>query len=146
MTAVEFIVNNIGKGLDFDHAFGNQCFDLWQFYNHYVIGGQFIPGATALQAWQNETYDKSLYTKILNSTDPENKPQIGDMIFFSFNHVALVVAADDFNIISLDQNFPTQGYYDAQGNFIGTGVCHIQTHTYGDPINVLGWLRLTKSV
>jgi hypothetical protein len=147
MTPQAFFIEWNGKGADFDKAYGNQCFDVLQYYNRDVIGGKFIPGATALEAWTNETYDKSLYTKILNSTDPENYPKTGDIIFFSFNHVAICVTADSINsIISFDQNFPSQGHYDAHGNFIGTGVCHFQTHSYGNPVNVLGWLTPIKSV
>lgn len=146
LTPQAFFIQNNEKGLDFDKAYGNQCYDVLQYYNRDVIGGAFIPGATALDAWNNETYDKGLYTKILNSTDPENRPKTGDIIFFSFNHVAIVVTADDLNIVSFDQNFPTQGHYDANGNFIGTGVAHFQTHSYGLPVNVLGWLTPIHSV
>jgi hypothetical protein len=140
ITPQAFFVQWNNKGADFDKAYGNQCFDVLQYYNRDVIGGTFIPGATALDVWNNETYDKNLYKKILNSTNPENKPKTGDIIFFSFNHVAIVVTADDFDIISFDQNFPSQGYYDSHGNFIGTGICHFQTHSYGSPVNVVGWL------
>lgn len=138
MTPQAFFLQWNGKGADFDHAYGNQCVDIVQYYNRDVIGGQFLAGATALDIWKGATPPQ--YTKILNSTDPENKPKTGDIIFFSFNHVAVCVTADDVNsIVSFDQNFPSQGFYDAHGNFIGTGTCHFQTHTYGTPVNVLGW-------
>lgn len=145
MTPQAFFLQWDNKPADFDKAYGNQCVDVIQFYNRDVVGGAFLSGETALDIWDNETYDKGLYTKILNSTDPENKPQTGDIIFFSFNHCAVNVTADDQNsIVSFDQNYPSQGHYDAHGNFIGTGVCHFQTHNYGDPITVLGWLRPNK--
>ncbi len=138
MTPQAFFLSNNGKGLDFDHAYGNQCVDVLQFYNKQVIGGEFIPGPTALAIWEGPT--PSQYTKVLNSTDPENKPKTGDVIFFSFNHVSICVTADDINsIVSFDQNYPSQGYYDSHGNFIGTGLTHFQTHTYGNPVTVLGW-------
>ncbi len=137
VTAQAFFVTNNEVGLDFDHFYGNQCVDLLQFYNQDVLGGAFIPGATALDIWNGPTPPH--YTKVLNSTDPENNPKTGDVIFFSFNHVAIVITADDMNIVSFDQNFPTQGYTNDKDDFIGTGVSHFQTHSYGSPVNVLGW-------
>ena len=140
VTPQAFFVANNGKPLDFDHAYGTQCVDVLQYYNRDVIGDQFISGPTALAIWEGPV--PKGYTKVLNSTDPENKPKTGDVIFFNFNHVAIVVTADDFNIVSFDQNFPQQGHYDSQGNFIGTGVAHFQTHSDGSPVNVLGWWQV----
>lgn len=141
MTPQAFFNEWNGKPADFDKAYGNQCVDIVQFYNRDVNGGEFLEGATALDIWNNESYNHDLYDKVLNSTDPENNPQLGDLIFFEFNHVAICVTADSFNIVSFDQNYPQVGHYDANGNFIGTGVSHFQTHNYGDPVNVLGWLH-----
>jgi hypothetical protein len=73
-----------------------------------------------------------------------NVPQKGDIIIFKatkdnpFGHVSIFIEGNVLSFKSFDQNFPSQGYKDKDGNFIGTGVCHIQSHSY---INVAGWLR-----
>lgn len=137
-TPQEFFLENNGKGIDFDKAYGNQCVDIIQQYNKDVIGGSFLSGATALKIWEGETPEQ--YEKVLNTTEPENKPKTGDILFFSFNHTSVCVTADELNaIISFDQNYPEQGHYDSNSNWIGTGVAHFQTHTYGEPISLLGW-------
>lgn len=127
MTLQSFVNKWNGKGIDFDHAYGYQCVDLIQQYNKDFFNGSFLFGATALAIWMN--YPQNLYTKIINT--PTNVPQPGDILFWGYNHVAIVILADVMSLTSFDQNFPTGS------------LCHLQQHDYN---NALGWLHPKQPV
>lgn len=130
-----FVNEWYNKPLNVDKAFGNQCFDVLQQYNKEILNGPYITGPTAIAAFDNNTFSQTLYTKILNG--PTNYPKPGDFVFFKYNHVALVLVADGMSMTVFEQNYPSQGYYDKDRNFIGTGVCRIGLHTY---TNCAGWI------
>lgn len=136
MTAQEFFNKYDSKALNPDGAYGNQCVDVADQYATEVVGSPLPPVNGAKDFWNKNLIG---YTKIPNT--PDNIPQLGDIIIFGngqFGHVSIFKEGDVNRFTSFDQNFPTQGYYDTQGNFIGTGVCHFQEHNYDD---VLGWFR-----
>ena len=138
MTNQDFVNKYNGKGINFDGYYGNQCMDLWQQYNKEVVGAPAIPAAVAKLVWLNNAYPLGYYTKVANT--PTNIPVAGDVVIWdgTAGHIAVFQTGDVMKFTSFDQNYPSQGYYDKYGNFIGTGVCHLQTHNYN---NVLGWLH-----
>ncbi len=142
MTANDFFTKYNGKGINFDGYYGNQCMDLYQQYNKEVVGAPSVPANPAYKVWYYNLYPLDFYTKIANT--PDGVPQAGDVVIWGpnlnggFGHISVFQKGDVNNFTSFDQNFPSQGYYDYQGNFIGTGVCHFQPHNYN---YVYGWLR-----
>lgn len=132
MTLQDFFNKYNGQGVDFDGAYGNQCVDLAQFYNHDVVGAPRLTG-NAVDIWN--TYPKDFYDRIANT--PTNAPVAGDIIIWGasvgggFGHIAICQSAGVSAFTSFDQNWPT-----------GSKV-HFQSHDYK---GVLGWLHLKKSV
>lgn len=131
-----------GIGVNFDQAYGNQCVDLIEQYNKEVVGAPRLGIALAKDLWTN--YPQQYYDRIANDiNDPNSYPHLGDIIVFDYGsagHVDICKSANYYSIIGFDQNWPLQGYYDKNGNFIGTGSCHLQAHNYISD-KVLGWLR-----
>lgn len=135
LTVDEFLNKYQNKSWDFDNGYPKnnpfQCFDLFQFYNRDVVGGQFVPGNGAKDIWT--TYPKDLYERIPNG--PTNYPIKGDCVIWGtaygpYGHVAICSEdgnpqTDSFTVLS--QNDPA-------------GVPSIYK-TYSDWKGVLGWLR-----
>lgn len=46
IAAKDFAAKWAGKYLDYDHAYGNQCFDVFAQYNHDIVGGRDVHAAT----------------------------------------------------------------------------------------------------
>lgn len=124
MTPQEFFNTHNGKYLDFDGSFGNQCKDLFSFYNRDVVNNpKYVKG----DAWSlYSTAPASYYTKV-------NTPQKGDVAIWkqyaftndpkqAFGHVAIVWDNGKF----FSQNYP-----------IGTK-CSLQTIP---TTKILGYLR-----
>lgn len=134
ITPPDFIAKHNGKPMNFDSVFGNQCVDVFKYYNHEVVGGPTVSG-NAVDYW--DKYPTAFYTRI--EYKPGLTPQLGDVVVWSKDlvangHIAICVAADGDSFVSFDQNWPTQ--VDANGN--GVGVAHYQPHSYA---HVKGWLR-----
>ncbi len=106
--------------VDWDGAFGNQCFDLAQFWNK-VLGGSPFTGATADLIY-NQPQD--IYTQVANT--PENFPVAGDIICWNWPHVGIVISADTNEVTVLEQNDPKDSN------------CHVKTYNYN---GVIGWLH-----
>lgn len=134
-----------GRSIDFDKSYGFHCMDVYQQYNRDVVGAFQVPNAAAYMVWNN--YPTNFYTKIANAKD--NAPQKGDVVIWKqtaslpFGHIAIANEGDPNRFSSMDQNWPLEGYTDKNGNFIGTGKCHIQEHKY---TGVAGWLRPNKFI
>jgi hypothetical protein len=117
-----------GYGLDFDHAYGNQCFDLIQEWNVNWLGNPFIPGGYARQILDA---DRPGYTRVWNG--PVNSPQKGDIVVWGGNynggpgHTGVATGKGDANTFEcFVQNDP-----------LGS-VCHLKTYSY---FAILGWLQ-----
>lgn len=127
MTIQQFFDANLGKGLDFDHYYGDQCVDLAQYYNRDVVGGPVLTG-NAADIWTS--YPQQTYTRIANS--PSGVPMLGDIVIWdgSLNggpgHIAVFKEGDANHFTSFDQNWPL------------ASLCHFQSHDYA---KVLGWLH-----
>lgn len=129
MSFDEFFAKYNGKKVDFDGAYGAQCFDLFQFYNRDVIGGKFVSGAVAADIWR--TFPTNLYTQIPNT--PNNMPKKGDVVIWSgrYNggagHVGISTGASAlYNFDVFEQNDPLNT------------ASHVKSYKYD---YVLGWLR-----
>lgn len=110
--------------VDWDNAFGNQCFDLANFYS-YAIGGKPFTGATAdLIYGQTQS---GFYTAIPNT--PDGIPQRGDIVVFNWPHVGIATGnsttTTQFEL--LEQNDPE-----------GSN-CHLKTYLSYN--GVIGWMR-----
>lgn len=126
----EFKNKWLGKGIDFDGNYGNQCFDVYRQYCKELGFKQSPPSEGAKDIWEN--YLPEHFDKIINTTS--GVPEQGDVIIWGvkigkYGHVAIFDRGDDKAFVSIDQNWPTDG---------GKGVLHEVNHSY---TGVLGWLR-----
>ncbi|MCJ1757931.1 N-acetylmuramoyl-L-alanine amidase [Mammaliicoccus sciuri] len=119
----------VGKGWDFDNAYGWQCFDLVNFYWNYLTGGQLY-GLYAKDIPFKNNFD-GLATVYENT--PSFLPQKGDIVVWNGNwgegcgHVAIVHSANINTFVSLDQNW-------WGGGRNKTEVAQYITHTYDFPM------------
>lgn len=129
MTYIEFRDKYLGKAIDFDKAYGAQCFDVYRQYCQELGFKQSPPSAGAKDIWNN--YLPECFTKVANT--PEGTPPQGAVIIWGvtvgpYGHVAICDHSDTSSFVSIDQNWPVDN---------GTGVVHYVTHNYK---GVLGWL------
>jgi hypothetical protein len=142
MTHEAFIKKYLGRYLDYDHFFGNQCTDLMRFYIkevYYLDPYKAVPaGPTAKQIFTNFK-DNAFFKKVLNT--PNGIPKKGDIVFWKTStlppwhygmagHVAVIDSASLYSMIVLEQNYPTNK------------PVRLQKHSYKD---CLGWLTRTKA-
>ena len=80
MTFDEFVKKYKGKGINFDKAYGVQCFDLANQFNRDVVGCGMFTGLYARQIY--EDFDKQAvkgyFTRIKNT--PSFVPKKGDIV------------------------------------------------------------------
>lgn len=102
MTLKRFIVNNIGKKVDFDNKFGFQCVDLYRQYCKDVLG---IPQTPAVEGakdiWEN-------HGSLKQSKDSF---AVGDILIYDstptnkYGHVCILVSLlDSDTFIVFEQN------------------------------------------
>ena len=130
MTYQDFKKKFLGRGIDFDKAYKNQCVDVYRQYCHELGFPQSPPVRGAVNIW--DTFLPKHFDKIPNT--PKGIPDQGDVIIWgtavsSYGHCAIFDHGDVNNFVSLDQNWPFDN---------GEGVLHEQKHDYK---GVLGWLR-----
>src|SRR5699024_3782281 len=119
----------VGKGWDFDNAYGWQCFDLVNFYWNYLTGGQLY-GLYAKDISFKNNFN-GLATVYENT--PSFLPQKGDIVVWNGNwgggagHVAIVQSANINTFVSLDQNW-------WGGGANKTEVAQYISHTYDFPM------------
>lgn len=124
MKPQDFFNNNNGKYLDYDGYFGPQCMDLYHYYVRDVLPG--YPNISAPNAAQLiGKLPSSHYTWIANT--PLAIPQLGDILLWSTNHVAIFVSGNLFLFTSFDQNYPANS------------PSHFQNHNYFGGLK--GWYR-----
>jgi len=113
MTHDQFILQNNGKWIDFDNAYGAQCVDLVRFYWQNVVGINQPKGVKgAKDFWANYPTDPNLnqnYDRIAN-TD-EFIPKAGDIMIWKhgeFGHIAVVATNDNTlsHFYAFSQNDP----------------------------------------
>ena len=145
-----FITKWNNQKIDFDGAYGHQCFDLVNQYRYEVTG--LNPTTTLLDyAYQifhepNRFFNpETRYERIFNDYNDINQiPQNGDIIVWNENmgagagHVAIVTDAQPSNFEVLEQN---AGNGDGQGDDDRTKLSR-----YADYRNVSGWLRILSPI
>lgn len=135
MTYQEFKSKWLGKGINYDGAYGNQCMDVYRMYVKEVLGcPQSPPVQGAKDVWS--TYLPEYFERIANS--PTGVPQQGDIVIWGMNpygHIAICDKAATSTLTCFEQNWK-------EGD--GSGVTEIRLH--GNYNNVLGWLRFKKLV
>jgi hypothetical protein len=127
----EFVAKYTGVPVDFDGAYGNQCFDLYRKYVQDVLGFPQSPStgtAGAKTIWDN--YLKDYFEAISNT--PTGYPQKGDIVIWGsvygkFGHVAICIEATVNTFKCFSQNDP-EGALPA-------------IKWYKNYTGVLGWLR-----
>ena len=130
MTTQEFFTAFNYKPIDWDHALGFQCMDLYHRYVNDVLPGYPHPAAKGA-AWLQGLLPSTHYTWIPNSITAV--PQLGDILIWGtgagggFGHVAIYSSGNVFNFTSFDQNWPVGSY------------CHFQGHNYWGDLR--GWYR-----
>jgi len=94
MTFQEFIKKWLGKGIDYDGAYGNQCMDVYRQYVKEVLQEKQSPAVKgAKDVWN--TYLPTVFTRIENK--PENRPENGDVVIWGmlpFGHIGVCEKAD----------------------------------------------------
>lgn len=128
LTYKQFFDQYNGKYWDFDSAWGNQCFDLIQFWAKNLN----IPPITGAYAYQiYNTADTKYFTKIPNG--PNDVPREGDIIVWSWyynyagGHTGVATGKGDvWSFECFEQNDPT-----------GSN-SHLRTYKYDQ---VIGWIR-----
>lgn len=112
MTYSEFINKYKGKGVDFDKAYGVQCFDLVNQYNKEVIGCGPFTGLYAHMIYTNFNSQavKGNFTRIANT--PDFIPKKGDIVVWSgalnggIGHTAIATGEGTTSYFySYDQNW-----------------------------------------
>lgn len=126
----QFLNTYNGKFVDFDGAYGNQCFDLvnkWSTTLGYrPFGGLYASGIYS--------QPQGNYSQIPNT--PDAVPQAGDIIVWNnrygggFGHTGIATGEGNTSYFeSFDQNYPTGS------------PAHLVRHSYD---GVIGWLRPNK--
>jgi len=134
-----------GKGIDYDHAYGNQCFDVFHQYSKEVVGNGNI-GYGSIKA--SDIYNNYSSNGVSQYYDRipvgQGQPQPGDVIVYGGNtnngdygHVAVITEVNGSNYTVLQQN----------GNN-PSGSAYTQSYSLNDNKSsgpILGYLR-PKSV
>ena len=129
-----------GRYMNPDGAYGYQCVDVPDDYCIALWGNYTNTLGTGDAGWALFNATKPGYfTKILNNTsDPNQIPQHGDIVFWQYpsggGHVAVVDTADVNGMMVYEQNY----YLAIPGAKDGTLPCALRHQTYP---SVIGWLR-----
>lgn len=140
----KFITAHIGRPIDIDGKFGNQCMDLMRAYCVEVlkIGAYTLPAVSyAYQVFRNfPDAGNRYFSKVYNNPkDLSQVPPEGAILFWKprvigitgvGGHVAVNKKSDSYKLLSFDQNWPT-------GTF-----CHLQSHSYR---GLWGWFVPKKA-
>lgn len=133
ITYTEFKNKWLGKGIDWDGSYGNQCMDVYRQYVKEVLGcPQSPPVQGAKNVW--DTYLPEYFDRIANS--PTGVPEQGDIVIWGmapYGHIAVCDSATTATVTCFEQNWT---------ELDGSGVTEIRKHSNYN--NVLGWLKFKK--
>jgi len=134
MTYTQFKNKWLGKGIDYDGSFGNQCVDVYRMYCKEVLK---IPQSPPVKGAKNiwDTYLKEHFTRVTNT--PTGVPEQGDIMIWdvgTYGHVGIVDSATQTKFVTFEQNWTELN---------GSGVTELRTHYYK---NLLGWLKPKRSI
>lgn len=113
ITFEKWVNNNLGKGIDFDGAYGVQCVDLAKHYIKNVLGVTPQSIGNAIEYYNKRNSSKYLidnFTWISNT--PEFVPQKGDLCVFTSKsgngHISVANGEGTTSYFySYDQNYPS---------------------------------------
>lgn len=99
--SVNWAIAQIGKGLDYDHMYGNQCVDLIKYYYDYLGHGGYAKG----NAYEYKTNALPPgWVRVYGNYQP------GDVAVWKTNHVAIITSADSVGFNAVNQNFNETPY------------------------------------
>jgi LysM repeat protein len=104
-TALNWILQQIGKSLNYDGRYGAQCWDLIMYYGK-MLGDGTPPGVVGAEAWARTEWPAG-YTKFTSNFDP----QPGDIGIWGatktnqYGHAFLVVGRSGNTMDVVDQNY-----------------------------------------
>lgn len=108
--SLNWISQNTNKYLDYDHWYGAQCVDLYDFYTTGFVGGSAPMVGTADEIWNN--HDPRAYTQI----DRSQRPQMGDVAIWAKggytpgSHVGIILGDNgDGTVKTLSNNATAAG-------------------------------------
>jgi len=135
MTYQEFKNKWLGKGINYDGSFGNQCMDVYRMYVKEVLACPQSPPVTgAKDVWN--TYLPEYFDRIENT--PTGVPQQGDIVIWGmspYGHIAICDHATASTLTCFEQNWK-------EGD--GSGVTELRLH--GNYNSVLGWLHFKNTM
>ena len=136
MTYNEFKKKWLGKGINFDGNFGNQCVDVYRMYCNEVLN---IPQSPPVKGAKNiwDTYLTQYFDRI--DSTPTNDPDQGDIIIWDigeYGHIGICDTADINEVTCFEQNFTQAGTV-----LDGKGVAELRKHNYN---GIKGWLKFKK--
>jgi len=115
ITIDKFIEKNLGRYIDYDKHYGNQCVDLMREYIIECLGKDPYKVIPANNYAKNMYYNYSGKDLIKIRNTPTGVPKKGDIIFWGTypfvtgiaGHVGIVVSANINNFVVFNQNYPT---------------------------------------
>lgn len=124
----------LGKGINYDGAYGNQCMDVYRMWCKY-LGFPQSPGvAGAKNVWTTFLKD-NFNAETNNPSDSTQMPKMGDVVIWgmgTYGHIAVCESATGTSVTSFEQNW-TEGGTAKDGK----GVAEVRVHNYN---NIIGWL------
>jgi len=145
MILQEFIDKYNGQQVDFDGAYGTQCWDLAAKYARDVCGCPDLPTGnfTALGVYTNFLDPLPQYfDRVANNDDPNHYPPVGALVIFNWStdgHIAIVAQSDMWNMTDFEED----GSIDTNGDGKADGTAYLISRSYA---NVIGWLVPKKDV
>lgn len=109
--AVAYAKSLEGKGLDYDNFAGWQCFDVANFYWHYMFGhGLKGVGAKDIPTWNDFTGEATIHKNTLEFlSEPGDLVVWGGTYGNGYGHVAVVIEATINQITVVEQNWLNGG-------------------------------------
>lgn len=137
-TLQDFINQFRGHGIDYDHRYGAQCYDVIQEWNVDWLNNRFLPGDYAYQLL-NKNPDQ--YTTYLNNSATAH-PDAGDIVVFSnnYNHIGGHTGIATGNGVA--EGKPTDWLEIVEQNDPLGSTVQVRRYPY---TYVTGWLRSKKS-
>lgn len=111
--AVAWAVSQVGKGLDYDGIYGNQCVDLIKYYYDYFGFANYAKGNA------NAYITNSLppgWTRVYDNYQPGDiavwkvNHNCGTCNTSGYGHVGIIVSADNVGFNAVNQNFNSQDW------------------------------------
>jgi N-acetylmuramoyl-L-alanine amidase len=108
--AVTWLKAQIGKYLDYDHQYGAQCVDFFNFYYKYITGGRspYADGYTVVGAKNLWWVPTDKFIKIPDS--PSLWPKPGDVLIYGstwgggYGHVEVCLSSDAYGSWVVGEN------------------------------------------